>query len=283
MSCCPPLPLRPHCGAAVLLACWGVIAAPAADTSPAASTATAPSGDAMPSAAAQPPSAATGVADEAGRRALRESAEFPWYDAERDELRRIEVKPPSDVAARRSRWEPPNIAWSWPDWLSALLSALGWVLLTCLAVLLVYLLIRAFLSTGWVGDAASDSDDGSTTGDADRIEALPFHFQVAQGDLLTRARQLYEAGDFSQAIIYLYGYQLIQLDRHQLIRLTKGKTNRQYLRELRRRRELSELLRGSVALFEEVFFGHHRLDQRRFETCWSRLDEFHQHLGQVAT
>ena len=33
-------------------------------------------------------------------------------------------------------------------------------------------------------------------------------------------------------MIYLFSHQLVQLDRHQIIRLAKGKTNRQYLREV---------------------------------------------------
>ena len=48
--------------------------------------------------------------------------------------------------------------------------------------------------------------------------------------------RLYEKrGNFNQAIIYYYSYQLVTLDRRQVIRLAKGKTNRQYLRETGRR------------------------------------------------
>jgi hypothetical protein len=99
---------------------------------------------------------------------------------------------------------------------------------------------------------------------------------------MAQARRHFEAGEFAQAIIYLYSYQLIQLDRHQLIRLTKGKTNRQYVRELRSRRELRDVLFRTMVVFEEVFFGHHSLSRERFESCWRRMDEFHQHLAQAA-
>ena len=58
------------------------------------------------------------------------------------------------------------------------------------------------------------------------------------------------------------------------IRLTRGKTNRQYLREIRRRPRLVELLEMTMIAFEDVFFGHHALGRARFESCYHRLDEF---------
>ena len=71
--------------------------------------------------------------------------------------------------------------------------------------------------------------------DADRVEALPFHVRAASGDFLAEARRLYDAGHYSEAIVYLFSYQLVQLDKHHVIRLAKGKTNRQYVRETRQR------------------------------------------------
>jgi hypothetical protein len=29
-----------------------------------------------------------------------------------------------------------------------------------------------------------------------------------------------------------------------------------------------------MVAFEDVFFGNHPLDRNRFESCWTRLDEF---------
>jgi hypothetical protein len=112
----------------------------------------------------------------------------------------------------------------------------------------------------------------------DRVEALPFHLRKPTGDFLSEARRLYEAGNYSEAVIYLYSHLLVQLDRHHVIRLTKGKTNRQYLREVRSRTLLREILDRTMVAFEDVFFGHHALTRERFEECWRRLDEFHGEL-----
>jgi hypothetical protein len=219
---------------------------------------------------------------EQGRTALEESADFPWYDRQKDSIQRMDVQPPRDIASRKSKWQPSNVTWSAPGWLATVLRILGWILLGLILVLLAYALARATVGVGWGKATAESMDDDSLHGDIDRIEALPFQLKSPQVDLMAQARRHFEAGEFAQAITYLYSYQLIQLDRHQLIRLTKGKTNRQYVRELRSRRELRDILSRSMVVFEEVFFGHHSLSRERFETCWRRMDEFHQHLVQAA-
>jgi hypothetical protein len=220
-----------------------------------------------------------------GREALRGSPEFPWYDPDSDGLQRMDVRPPRDVAARKSKWQPSNApAYSWPPWLSIVIEVVFWIVLVLALLAVVYTLLRALLITtgDWRSGTGGSSADDLLHGDIDRIESLPFQLKAPQTDLLAQARQHYEAGEFGQAIIYLYSYQLIQLDRHQLIRLTKGKTNRQYLREVLSRRELRELLSRSMIAFEDVFFGHHTLDRQRFESCWSQLDVFHEQLALTA-
>ena len=120
-----------------------------------------------------------------------------------------------------------------------------------------------------------------TDNDVDRVEALPFEVRRPQGDLLSEARRHYEAGNYNEAIIFFYSYLLVELDKSQLIRLTRGKTNRQYLREVRRQPLLHELLSLTMVAFEDVFFGHHQLPRSRFETCFRRLDEFEAHLQET--
>jgi hypothetical protein len=95
-------------------------------------------------------------------------------------------------------------------------------------------------------------------------------------DLLAEARRAYEQGNFGEAIIYLFSHQLLQMDRRHLIRLTKGKTNRQYLREIGPRRTLRQLFEQTMVAFEDVFFGAHVLGRDRFEACWSQLNRFDQ-------
>jgi hypothetical protein len=111
-----------------------------------------------------------------------------------------------------------------------------------------------------------------------RVEELPMQLSAPRGDFLAEARRRYEAGDYSGAIIYLFSHELLQLDRHQRIQLERGKTNRQYLREVRNEPFLANALSRTMVAFEDVFFGHHALDRTRFEACWREVDEFHRRL-----
>jgi hypothetical protein len=110
--------------------------------------------------------------------------------------------------------------------------------------------------------------------EVDRLEQLPFAVKRPQSDLLAEARRHYEAGNFAEAIVYLFSYQLVELDKHHVIRLAKGKTNRQYLGESRKQPTIVPVLEDTMIAFEDVFFGHHQIDRARFEACWNRLTEF---------
>ena len=81
----------------------------------------------------------------------------------------------------------------------------------------------------------------------------------------------------------MFNYQLVQLDKHQWIRLTRGKTNRQYLGETRVQPSLFGLMENTMLAFEDVFFGNYELSQERFEACWNRLDDFHKIVQETSS
>ena len=60
-----------------------------------------------------------------------------------------------------------------------------------------------------------------------------------------------------------------------MIRLRKGKTNRQYLNEARRHQGITDYFRQVMIPFESVFFGDHDMDADEFQLCWSGLKQFH--------
>jgi len=217
---------------------------------------------------------------EAGRKRLSRSGAYPWYSAADDDVRRVDVAPPPPPP-RAGNWEatvptiaPPTPAFTIWDVLGKVLLALGFALLIGLLALVVWWMMRAFLEGESVADTSMKRAVIGTDDDVDRVDALPFKVRRPRGDLLDEARRQYEAGNYNEAIIYFYSYLLVELDKSQLIRLTRGKTNRQYLREVRRRASLFELLEMTMIAFEDVFFGHHSLGRERFESCFRRLDEF---------
>jgi hypothetical protein len=222
---------------------------------------------------------------ETGWEAFRAQSDLPWYDADQDALRRIRVKPPEDDLHRQSRWaaEPTEAApaddrpWSL-FWL--IMQILAWLTLAALLIAVMWLLVWAAGRLDRSGLTEGKTIDRVKV-DPERLEDLPMAIPPTDRDLLAAARACYEAGDYGMAIIYAYAYQLMELDQHHAIELRKGKTNRQYLRELRTKPRLHALLHDTMRAFEDVFFGHHVLSRPQFQHCWNGLDEFHQQLEQL--
>jgi hypothetical protein len=159
-----------------------------------------------------------------------------------------------------------------------------WLVVATIILFLIFLLVRAFMNREEalvVNTRVKISE--ATEDEQQRIESLPFTMAKPRGDLLDEAMAAYQAGNYRLAVIFLYSYLLIQLDRNQQIHLARGKTNRMYLRELKRSPKLKTILETTMVAFEDVFFGNHNLSREAFETCWNQLDEFHQQVSQVST
>jgi hypothetical protein len=185
----------------------------------------------------------------------------PWFDPELDSLRKVKVE-------RVTRSGPLPFGW-----------LLKWIVYGILAVVIVaiiYALIR-FAMEQLKSRKLSVEDDNSQPL-VDEAEALPFLAERPRGDLLGLARQHYEQGNYSEAIIYLFSYELVELDRGSRIHLAKGKTNRQYLRELNNAGPLRGALERTLLAFEGVFFGRRSLDRAGFEACWHELPQFQAQL-----
>jgi len=233
---------------------------------------------------------------ESGREAF--GTRMPWYDAEKDDVRALDLptsKTPGEFKNRKSRWESspttssgggganlPRFG-SLGDIFWTIAKVIFWLFVGAVLILLVYLLVKAYLqredAAVTVTSRSAQADESQE--DVERIESLPFTVARPRGDLLDEAMTQHKAGNFRQAVIYLYSYLLIQLDRHQLIHLARGKTNRMYLRELKQQPRLREILERTMISFEDVFFGNHALTREEFEHCLSQLDEFRQKVEQV--
>ncbi|MFN0017846.1 MAG: DUF4129 domain-containing protein [Pirellulaceae bacterium] len=236
-----------------------------------------------PAASAQSATEDSAIKD--ARESLGGGGAFPWYDREKDALRPLNLQRVEDDSDNRkstatatptapTTTAPPNLSW-----LGRVLQVMGIAVLVAILVLAVVLITRAFMNSEVTETTGSKVVE--TSQDVDRVEHLPFQLRKPTGDFLSEARRLYEAGDYSQAILYLYSHFLVQLDRQQVIRLAKGKTNRQYLRETRSRPVLFPILEITMISFEDVFFGHHKISREQFEASWNRLSEFEAELSRV--
>ena len=107
-----------------------------------------------------------------------------------------------------------------------------------------------------------------------QIDALPQHIPRTKKGLWEEAQACYERGDLGWAIVFLYGYQLVELDRCGHLRLSKGKTNRQYVRDLVRTPPIQDLLRRTSRLSEAFYFGKHVPPIDQFQVCWQEIEGF---------
>ncbi|MEX2138268.1 MAG: DUF4129 domain-containing protein [Pirellulales bacterium] len=206
----------------------------------------------------------------AGAGALDSWWDYPWYDDQSDDIRRIDLKARRQAPISSA---PSGSGISWDlEWL-------GWLLIAVVMAGVLFMLLRMY----WTRTPRGQSSGGAALVGApvsiDRLEELPVQIEQPVGDLLSAARWASEQGDYDRAIVLLYSHQLLELDKREAIRLTKGKTNRQYLRELRLRPGLAPLLATSMIAFEDVFFGGHSLGRERFEECWRQAVQLLERLS----
>jgi len=222
----------------------------------------------------------------AGKDALTRGSRFPWYDRRNDDVRRLNMVPRQTADDRGAQWTatptntPPPTTRNWPR-LGGLATVMQWTGITVLIILLgllAYLIAASFLKDE-VSESTTVRKVVESRRDADRVEALPFHVRAATNDFLAEAGRLYQAGKYSDAIIYLFSYELVELDKHHVIRLTKGKTNRQYVRETRSQPLLRSVLEGTMIAFEDAFFCNKVLSRETFERSWNRVNEFRGELA----
>jgi hypothetical protein len=194
----------------------------------------------------------------------------PWYDSQTDSLQAMELEAPE---------RSTNLGdWSWLlSALSDILVGLVYVLLGLAVAAIVGLLIWFALKIKR-GDKVVRKRQDDAVEVLDQVEALPFMAERSRDDLLGQARRHYEQGNYSEAIIYLFSYELVELDKFSRIHLAKGKTNRQYLRELAGAAPPRAPLERTLLAFESVFFGRRTLDRGAFEACWNELPQFEAQL-----
>jgi hypothetical protein len=155
----------------------------------------------------------------------------------------------------------------------------GWVLLITLVALGIGLIIYAVSKTEMDskptsrgrGKKQSQSPDEQMI---ERMKHLPAELRRTDVNLRSEAERLMREGQYDQAIILLFGHQLLLLDRTGMLRLNRGKTNRKYVRETRSADPKSaKRLQRTVTAFERSYFGRHTIDQREFSDLWRQNEQ----------
>jgi len=115
----------------------------------------------------------------------------------------------------------------------------------------------------------------------ERMKHLPAELRRTDVNLRSEAHRLMQSGNYDQAIILLFGHQLLLLDRFGMLRLNRGKTNRKYVRETRSSDPTAaKSLQTTVTAFERSYFGRHTISQREFANIWQANQQLEKGIEQ---
>ena len=158
-----------------------------------------------------------------------------------------------------------------------------YTLSTIAAVALIALIVWVIINSRIEIESGSDDLSRPDRSIAESIRHLPFEMDVAKGDFRQQAQAAYQSGNFRRALIFLFSHVLVTLDQAKLVRLKKGNTNRQYLRELSDSPPLVSYYGDVMVPFEQTFFGDYPVTKDVFDKCWQGLDDFQSNVKAART
>lgn len=221
------------------------------------------------------------LAQDAGLESLKQQP-LPWYDAASEQIKPVELEAreePRSALRGTIAKKPPappkkNSNWSFPEGFATFLYWLFWIVL---AVAFVILIVWSVKNID-VRQPMTREEADPTRSRAQSVAQLPFQIETENDDFRSLAAKAFHANDYRQAIVWLFSHVLVSLDQENLIRLKKGKTNRQYLQELAGDRRLSDYYSDVMLPFEATFFGDKELNREQFSRCWDGLNFFEQQV-----
>lgn len=96
---------------------------------------------------------------------------------------------------------------------------------------------------------------------------------------LQRAQESSTAGDYRQAVRYLYLSTLLLLEERDLLRYDRALTNREYLNRLAHRPDLAAILQDVVDVFDRVWYGYQPLSEGEYGRFSDRVQTLKQQKG----
>jgi hypothetical protein len=216
------------------------------------------------------------------REVLKDRA-FPWYDSQKDQVKPLLPDPSSWTGWLAKRYE-----W-FLDWLDRHfgrstprpgnpVSPRGiFAVLLFLAAGGVLMVILFQLWRNYLPQESTSSDQSARIGAAARVVGLAPGVAAEGIDPWAEALRLKAAGDGAGAVIWLFLDQLLSLERAGLVRLTPGRTARQYARGLDDPL-LAAGLRTTLGVFEEVYYGRKIPGTAELDRVWAGAETFRSHL-----
>ena len=135
-----------------------------------------------------------------------------------------------------------------------------WTIVAVFAAAMVILLYHIYLTLR--------SSFGTTTRRRRQGQPLPPGATQSDPDaLLKQADEAAAKGDFAEALRRLYLALIRNLDRHELLRFDRSRTNYEYLRQVREHEAVAGPLSALTAQAETVWYGDRRPDRADYDLC----------------
>jgi len=164
----------------------------------------------------------------------------PWYDSTTDSWKRMDL--PSEDEQTSSRED-----------LGDGIPGFAYVMYGLIVVAVALIIMHLWRLRG----------SGQAPGSIGVVAPLPVHLSVlpfavpdATGDPESAFKAACDVGDWTRAVVWLYAWQLLALDRVGVVHLLPGKTNRGYQREVSTLTPISAALGATINVFERTYFGH---------------------------
>lgn len=179
-------------------------------------------------------------------------------------------KPKERVKRKKSDYNVPKVrSGGWA--LGGVAKVLFWVVIIGGGLFLVMQLLRVRLR----GLVNKKSDEAKVVIE----EALDVE-DITEMELEDPIREAIDKGMFRKATRLLYLKALRELQERSLIQWRREKTNRQYLRELKRR-DLKPLFQDITFIFEYIWYGEFQVDKDHFNSAYSAFLQFDQALRSI--
>jgi hypothetical protein len=207
------------------------------------------------------------MADEAAVRAELKAIDAPWYDAQLDTWRRVEVQlpkpPPQDVDLSAAQ---------------PLVTAAAWLIAAGVLLALAWLIWQVLPKDARAALPETKAPQRNSQTEATLAQLV----DGETGDPETALAAARRAADWPRAVVWLYAILLLRLDQAGAVRVRRGATNRRYRLEVHewtvqgeaaraRHPDLLPTVDATIAIFEQVYFGQQPADRALVDGLEARI------------
>ena len=193
-----------------------------------------------------------------------------------------DVEPLKEILARPEfQWQEAQPAAKTPEWIQRILDAIAEIMNRIsygiqngiyygriplvVAAVLVFILSLYFITRNLSRSLVREAELAAENGEDDAL--------MTSKGAMQRAQSLSGQGDYRNAVRYLYLSSLLILDEHGVLRYDRSRTNREYLRSVSSKPELSKPLSDVIDVFDRVWYGFDSVDDETYQSYVKHVDE----------